>query len=263
MKKSNCLEKWRSGKPVLGITLLLTDPAIFELVSILGFDLIWVDMEHHAHSLETVGKLMCAARTGNSDVVVRPAKGEFMKAARLLEAGANGIMYPRCDSESEAVQLVNTTKFPPIGSRGLDGSGVDAGYGTVPLKQYIAGANHETFLIVQVESNEGLKNSEEIAKVQGVDMIFFGPGDFSLQNGFEGNFQDPRYWEAIETVARSADTAGKMWGSPAFSPEHAMQLLDKGAKLVTYTSDLTLLRKRFGDIRNEFGDLGFCFDGIM
>src|SRR5690625_394939 len=118
MRKSNCVNLWRSGKPALGITLHLTDPVVFELATLLGFDLIWVDMEHHGHSLETVSRLMYAARNGKSDVMLRPAKGEFGKAARMLESGANGIMYPRCDSANEAVELVNNTKFPPLGLRG-------------------------------------------------------------------------------------------------------------------------------------------------
>jgi len=257
MKKSICRQKWNDGEPVLGITLHLTDPSIFELISMLGFDLIWVDMEHHAHSLETVSAQMRAARTGISDVVVRPANGEFTQSARLLEAGANGIMYPRCNTVNEAEELVKWTKFPPLGKRGLDASGIDAGYGSIPLSMYIDDANTQTFLIVQIESREGLVNSEKIAQVEGVDMLFFGPGDYSLENGFAGNLHDPRYWEAVDIIARSAKTAGKLWGTPASSSSHAIQLLDKGAKLVTYTSDLTQVRKRFTEIKGEFQKVGF------
>jgi len=255
--KSKCRLKWRKGEPVLGITLHFTDPSIFELTSMLGFNLIWIDMEHHAHSLETVSSLMRAVRTGNSEVLVRPANGEFMQAARLLEAGANGIMYPRCNTVAEAEELVKWTKFSPIGKRGLDASGIDAGYGSTPLIKYIEDANKETFLIVQIESKEGLINAEKIARVQGIDMLFFGPGDYSLENGFVGDLQDPRYWAAVEVIAQSAIVSGKLWGTPAFSSFHASQLVEKGAKLVTYSSDLTQIRKRFTEIKSEFQKVGF------
>lgn len=259
MQRNRCIGKWSEGKPVLGITLHLKDPSVYELTSLLGFDLIWIDLEHHAHSLESVSEFMRASRVGNSDILTRPGKGEFNKMARLLEAGSNGIMYPRCDSVLEAKQVVQQMKFPPLGGRGLDGSGPDALYGTLPLDMYLEKANKETFLLIQIEDSQGLSVAYDIAKVEGVDMIFFGPGDYSLQEGFPGNFQDPRYWEAIEKMAQSAEMAGKMWGTPAFSLEHAEKLLGMGAMLITYSSDMTLLRKRLRNIQEEFQSLGFRF----
>ncbi|SHN33091.1 4-hydroxy-2-oxoheptanedioate aldolase [Cyclobacterium lianum] len=259
MKSSNCISKWKSGHPVLGVTLHLTDPALFELTSILGFDVIWVDMEHHSHSTETVSGLMRAARVGKSDLLVRPGNGEFVQMARLLEAGANGIMYPRCSSVEEAKMAVHHVKFPPKGGRGLDASGPDARYGTLPLVDYLKSANEGTFLVVQIEDEMGLNAAQEIAEVDGVDLLFFGPGDFSLQGGFPGDFKDSRYWEALDRLAVSAKNAGKRWGTPAFSSEHAKKLLDMGAMLITYSSDMTLIRKRLTEIMNEFQALGFRF----
>ena len=72
----------------------------------MGFDGIWLDLEHHAHSVETANQLMRAARVGGADIVARPAKGEFMRMGRLLEAGAQAIMYPRCDDPEEAAEVV-------------------------------------------------------------------------------------------------------------------------------------------------------------
>ena len=72
----------------------------------MGFDGIWMDLEHHGYRLETASTLMRAARVGSSDIVARPAKGEFMRMGRLLEAGATGIMYPRCGDAAEAADVV-------------------------------------------------------------------------------------------------------------------------------------------------------------
>lgn len=94
MRKSKALAKWRNGQPVLGTTLHFHDPSVFEMTSLLGFELIWIDLEHHAHSVETAGNLMRAARVGGADILARPAKGEFLRAARLLEAGAMGSYTP-------------------------------------------------------------------------------------------------------------------------------------------------------------------------
>lgn len=261
MRKSKTLAKWRSGLPVLGTTLHFCDPSVYEMTSLLGFDLIWMDLEHHAHSLETAGNLMRAARVGGSDILARPAKGEFMRMARLLEAGANGIIYPRCTSAEEAREVVEHSKFPPFGKRGLDGAGPDMPYGMSNLKDYLQRANEETFVVIQIEDKEGLSNAGEIARVDGVDMLFFGPGDYSLQAGFPGDFSDPRYGQAVAQVADAARAAGKRWGTPAFSSTHAQSLVDAGAMLVTRSSDISLVRLAFQQMKDEFSSLGFTFSG--
>jgi 4-hydroxy-2-oxoheptanedioate aldolase len=91
MRQSLIISKLKRNVPALITTLHLADPSVFELASLMGFDGIWLDMEHHAHSMETAHNLMRAARVGRSDILARPAKGEFMRMARMLEAGAQGI----------------------------------------------------------------------------------------------------------------------------------------------------------------------------
>src|SRR5215813_8912753 len=120
MRKSRIKAKLRGNEPVLLVTLHLTDPSTYELASLMGFDGIWLDLEHHHFSVETANTLMRAARVGASDVMVRAAKGEFMRISRILEAGAQGIMYPRCDDAAEARQVLSWSKFAPLGKRGFD-----------------------------------------------------------------------------------------------------------------------------------------------
>ena len=90
MRRSRILEKVRKDEPALAVTLHLTDPSVFELAALLGFDGIWMDTEHHGYSVETAANLMRAARAGGigTDIVARPGKGEFMRIGRLLESGA-------------------------------------------------------------------------------------------------------------------------------------------------------------------------------
>src|SRR6478672_10502920 len=118
MRRSRILEKLSRGETALGITMHLTDPSVFEMVALLGYDGIWMDMEHHGYTLQTAQTLMRAARVGGADIMVRPAKGEFMRLGRMLEAGAQGILYPRCDDAAEARDVVKWSKFAPLGRRG-------------------------------------------------------------------------------------------------------------------------------------------------
>src|SRR5690349_18777398 len=119
MRNSRIKAKLARNEPALCTQLHFTDPSVFELTSLMGFDGIWMDLEHHGYSVETAGQLMRAARVGTSDIVARPAKGEFMRMARLLELGAQAIMYPRCDSAEEAAEVVKWAKFAPLGRRGF------------------------------------------------------------------------------------------------------------------------------------------------
>ena len=153
MRASRTKAKLQRDEPVLALTLHLTDPSLYELASLMGFDCIWMDMEHHGYSLETAAHMMRAARVGTADIMARPAKGEFMRMGRMLEAGAQGIMYPRCSDAAEAAEVVRWAKFAPQGTRGVDAANPDNPYLTVPVAQYIAEANRETFVVIQIDLN--------------------------------------------------------------------------------------------------------------
>ena len=191
MRPSKIKAKLARREPVLVTSLALTDASLFELASLMGFDGIWLDLEHHAHSVETAATLMRAARVGTADVMARPAKGEFMRLARLLEAGANGIMYPRCDNAQEARELVTWSKFHPKGKRGIDSANADNPYCMMPLAPYVEYANEQTFLVAQIEDPAALEHVEEIAAVDGIDVLFFGPGDFGVLSGIPGQSAHP------------------------------------------------------------------------
>src|SRR6186997_383748 len=147
MRKSRIKAKLRRNEPVLVTTLHLNEPSVYEMVSLMGFDAIWLDMEHHGFSVETAHNLLRAARVGTSDMIVRPAKGEYMRTSRILEAGAQGIMYPRCSNAAEAKEVVKWAKFAPLGTRGIDWANADVPYMSVPLTDYLKLANTETFIV--------------------------------------------------------------------------------------------------------------------
>src|SRR5438270_13049832 len=151
MRPSRIKAKLKRNEPVLLTTLHLTDPSLYELSSLLGFDGIWMDLEHHGTSVETAAALMRAARVGGADVMARPAKGEFMRLGRLLEAGAHGVMYPRCDDADEAKEAVTWAKFAPLGRRGFDGGNPDMPYCAMPVAEYVRAANDGTFVVIQIE----------------------------------------------------------------------------------------------------------------
>ncbi len=259
MRKSVIKAKLARGEVSLAVQLHFTDPSVFELTSLMGFDGIWMDLEHHAYSVETASDLMRAARVGRSDIIARPAKGEFMRMGRMLESGAQGIMYPRCDNAEEAKEVVRWAKFAPLGQRGFDGGNPDNPYCTMPMDEYIHAANEETFLIIQLEEQSAIDRAEEIASVEGVDVIMLGPGDFSVLSGVAGQMDHPKVQEAIESIAAGAKNAGKNWTMPASSIEKAQTLLDLGARLIFHNADLLMVKNALEGIQESFSILGFRF----
>jgi 4-hydroxy-2-oxoheptanedioate aldolase len=206
---------------------------------------------------------MRAARVGRADVMARPAKGEFTRIARLLEAGAQGIMYPRCDSSAEARQVVEWAKFAPIGKRGVDGGNPDMPYCTMPLDEYVEQANQETFIVIQVEEQHAIDAAEAIARVDHIDVLFLGPADYSVLSGFPGRFDHPALLDALENVARAAGKAGIAWGAPAFSAEHARMLMEMGATFLCHNADIVMVKQGLDRIQEEFSQLGFSFANSM
>src|SRR5687767_472381 len=180
MRRSQIKSKLRRNEPALVTCLHLTDASLHEMTSLMGFDGVWLDMEHHGYSVEKATELMRALRVGTADALVRPAKGEFMRMGRMLEAGAGAILYPRCDGPEEAAEVVKWAKFAPLGKRGFDGGNPDMPYCTMPMDQYVRMANEETLIVLQIEEQSALDRVDEIAAVPGVDAIFLGPGDFSV-----------------------------------------------------------------------------------
>jgi 4-hydroxy-2-oxoheptanedioate aldolase len=258
MRYSRIKAKLNRNEPALCTTLTLADPVVFELTSLMGFDGIWLDLEHHGHSVESAARLIRAARVGRSDVVARPAKGELMRMGRLLEAGAQAIMYPRCESAAEAAEVVRWAKFAPLGQRGFDGANADADYGRVGMAEYVAHANRETLVIVQVENQRAVDNAEAIAAVPGVDLIMLGPGDFSILEGVNSS-DDVRIEQATRTIAAAARNAGKHWACTTGSLEAARRSLDLGSKLIFFGADISFIRLSLEKIQTDFGELGFTF----
>jgi 4-hydroxy-2-oxoheptanedioate aldolase len=263
MRPSKIKAKLKRNEPALLTTLHLTDPSLYELAGLMGFDGLWMDLEHHCYSVETAMTLMRAARVGSTDIMVRPARGEYMRMGRLLEAGAQGIMYPRCSDAAEAHEVVTWAKFAPLGKRGFDGANPDNPYCALPMAEYIQAANEQTFLVIQIEDDNAVANAGAIAAVEGVDVLFFGPGDFSVLAGIPGQFDHPRVQHAMRTIADAARKAGKHWGMPCWLPDQPRQLLDMGARFLCHGADIIMVKQGLEDIQRRFAPLGFTFENRL
>ncbi len=255
MRKSIVKQKLARKEPAIGVALHLTDPSIYEMTSLMGFDFIWMDLEHHAYGVETANNLMRAARVGTSDIMARPAKGEFMRMGRLLEAGAHGILYPRCDNADEAREVVRWSKFGPQGTRGFDSANPDNPYCLMDSVKYIEAANAETWTVIQIEDPRALEHADEIAAVDGVDVLMLGPADFSILAGVPLQFRHPKIEEALNVIKRAADRHGKSWGTTADSMQRIQELVDRGARWTCGGCDLIWVKNGLEQAKRDLGTL--------
>lgn len=243
-RSSQIRTRLAEGQAAHGLAIRVKDDAVFEFSAALGFDALWLDLEHHCVSVETAASHIRAARAGGAaDVVARPGKGEFAQMARLLEAGARGIMYPRCESAAEAAEVVRWARFPPLGERGIDGVSPDNPFGLTPAPDYLRLANEEIFLIVQIESPGAMACIDEIAAVPGVDALMLGPGDYAASIGVPAQFNHPNVAAAHDQVRDAAKRAGKHWAVTCFDLDHARRMRDQGAALLFHGSDWRILSR--------------------
>lgn len=244
---------------VVGINRV-TEPWLTEVAGTLGFDVVWFDMEHRHYGYEFIDRLSLACRATGIDLMVRIRKNGYTSVMRALEFGANGIMIPHCCSAEEAQQWVEWARFPPLGKRGFDGAGADAGYGFSDPLEYLRERNQETFLAVQIEDREAVDCVDAIAAVDGVDGLFVGPADLTISYGIPFQRQHPTIQRAFDKIANAAERAGKWWGTVTETPEAAQAEIDRGARMVTCADDHFLLVRGLQQAYEEFQGIAIKHD---
>lgn len=246
MRKSRVLRQMRGGKVATCTKLNLSDPRAAEIAAMCGFDCVWIDLEHVPNNMKDVENTVRAAKIYDVDVLTRVSKGCYSDMVRPLEGDSTGIMVPHLMSLEEARQIVYYTKFHPIGRRPIDGGNADGAYCMVSGVDYIRQANEERFTVVQIEDPEPLAELEEICKLPGIDMIFFGPADFSQGIGAP-NSSDPRIDETRRLVAATARKYGKFAGTVGGTGNFDA-LVDMGYTFISVGADVVALFKYFRDI---------------
>jgi 2-keto-3-deoxy-L-rhamnonate aldolase RhmA len=248
------LAKLRSGglARVCGLGHFL--PFYIRYASLYKYDGIWLDLEHRAMGSREVQALLALCQKNDIDCMVRPPTYERTRLYRYLEEGASGFMMPFTSSGDIARHIVECVKFPPLGNRGIDGAGMDGDYlldAWRPGSTYTADANRETFVVGQIETPEAVTNIDEIAGVDGIDVLFVGPADLGLRLAAGTAGRNLSVAEAIERVADAARRHGKAWGTTVGSTEEMARLRKMGAQILPWGGDFdlrTVLKTRSEEI---------------
>ena len=237
MRSSRVLRKLRSGEVATCFKVNISDSRATEIAAMHGFDCVWTCMEHVGNDWSSIEKQVLAAKAYGTDILCRVARGSYSDYVKPFELDSAGIMVPHVMSAEDAASVVRMTRFPPLGRRAVDGGNADAAYCNVPFLEYLREANRERFVILQIEDPESVDRLEEIATVEGYDVLFFGPADFSVAIGDPGNFQNQRLLEVRKMIPELAKKNSKYAGTVC-SPQNRTQLIEEGYRFLSMGADV-------------------------
>jgi 2-keto-3-deoxy-L-rhamnonate aldolase RhmA len=255
-------EKWENpvrkllaeGKPVIGATVTVSSVEVAAQLSNLGFDFLWIELEHSPISWETVRNMTLATRGLKALPFVRVPVNELWTAKRALDAGAIGVVFPFTSTPELARQAAAGCKYPPEGKRG-SGPGLASFRWPAPDEGYHAFANRNVMVIAIIEDQAGVDHVDEIAATEGIDVIFIGPSDLSWQlAGGDGN--DPKVKAAMEKIIAAAKRHKKVLGRPAGSPEEVKRYMEQGFLFFQGPSELGLMRTGAQPLLDALGKKG-------
>lgn len=258
MRPSKILARIRAGQVARVCVTGHYLPFMPRLAAHFGFDGLWVDAEHGNWDPSLIKALMALTRAADVDCMFRPATLEKSGLARCLEDGATGLLIPHVSTAEKARYLAECCKFPPLGDRGLDGSGIEGDFWVGKGPTFTQDANRETFLCTLIETPQALMNLDQIAATPGVDMLFLGPGDMSLRLGCQPTLRDPVMWDAFLKISKACQAHGKAFGVPVGDGEMAKKAADHGANLIAYGGEFFAIHDKLQacakDLDAAFGE---------
>lgn len=218
-----------------GTFLNLGSPTAAEIAADTGFDWLAIDLEHGSGSLADLRNMLLACRGSSAAPIVRIPSVDPDTVKFVMDSGAAGIMFPFVSTAAEAQRAVDCMKYPPLGSRGVAGAIRASAFGR-DWDQYFSEANDNSLVIVQIETPEAVAASAEIAAVDGVDVLFVGPLDLSVNLGCPSDFSQPDFVASLGKVVQACTDNGKMPGiltKRGFEQQHK----DQGFRFMAVGAD--------------------------
>lgn len=233
------------GARLTGIWLSLCSPAAVEIAAGAGADWLLIDMEHAPNELSLIADQLRAAKGAGprgTPAIIRPPSADRVMTKRLLDVGAQAIMFPMIETAEAAAEAVSWTRYPPEGVRGISATVRANDYGR--RGDYLDRVHDELCVIVQVETPAAVSRIAEIAAVPGVDAIFIGPGDLAASMGFAGRAGAPEVQAKIDEALAAIHAAGKAAGILAYGAEPAAAHFARGFEFVAAVGDTWLLARQ-------------------
>ncbi|PMR72616.1 4-hydroxy-2-oxoheptanedioate aldolase [Billgrantia endophytica] len=240
-----------AGERQTGLWLGLANAYTAEMAATAGFDWLLLDGEHSPNDLNSLLAQLRAVAPYASHPIVRPPTGDPVLIKQYLDIGVQTLLIPMVESAAQAAELVAATRYPPRGIRGV-GHVLARAARWGQVEDYLARADEEMCLLVQVETRAGLDNLDAIAATEGVDGVFIGPADLSAAMGHLGDPGHPAVRTAIGDAIGRINAAGKAAGIVTVDEEEAGEYLETGCHFVGVGIDSLLLMRAMQGLATRF-----------
>jgi 4-hydroxy-2-oxoheptanedioate aldolase len=231
----------KAGRPQIGLWSSLSSNYTVEVIAGAGFDWILLDCEHSPNDIESLLTQLQAAAPYPTHPVVRVPWNDMVTIKRVLDIGVRSILIPQVTTVEEAKAAVSYARFPTKGVRGVAGTTRATRFGRI--KNYFASADAEVCVLLQLESDEALKNLEAIAAIDGVDGVFIGPADLHASLGRLGEIANAEVLPIIDDAIARIVKAGKAPGILTANEDLVRRWLKLGATFVAVGADVGILAR--------------------
>lgn len=232
----NLKKRLKQGETLTGCWLNLGSSLTAEIVGQAGFDWVLIDLEHGSGGEKEALYQLQALEHTPAAPVVRVESFERQRFHRVLDLGGEGIMCPRICNAAEAEKVASGLRYPPEGNRGVAKMVRATGFGR-NFSEYRENAGDHILGMVQVETAEVLDHLDEIAILDGIDVLFLGPNDLSMALGIFGRFDHPLFKDAVKATVHAAQKAGKATGILLSNPDDFPAYHQMGIKMIACGSD--------------------------
>ena len=221
----------RAGEVLVGGMIAeYVRPSLVKCFQQAGCDFIYIEFEHGYFDLTALADTVQAARDNGLPVIAKTPQLERAAVAKLLECGVVGLQLPRTESRTDIETLHGYLKFPPLGTRAAAPGYGNSDYCKVAdHRAWMAEQDEETSLVVHIETRQAYERAEEIVSTPGVDMVYVGPGDFSVEMGQPGQPDHPDVRGPMEEILQLCKKHGIPFGTTASGPEAARRWVEQGA----------------------------------
>jgi len=231
--------KLQAGEVVVGVTITTPSIEAAALAATLGFDFLWVEMEHSPITLETLRVMVLATRALPAAVFARVPVVELWTAKRVMDQGVSGVIFPFSSTPERARMAAAACRYPALGKRG-SGAGL-ATFSWPESANYYDSADQNMMTIIVIEEALAVENIEEIAATPGIDVLFIGTSDLSFSLGLRGRQNEALLDENIAKVVEAGRKHGKFLGRPAGSPEQVAKYREQGFQFFQSQTELGLM----------------------
>jgi 2-keto-3-deoxy-L-rhamnonate aldolase RhmA len=232
-------EKLASGQPVFGLWVTLESPSVTEMAVALGLDWVVIDAEHGQLDWREIVEHLRAAVRGSTVALVRVADLDRGLFKRTLDIGADGVVVPWIETEDQLRRAVAFSRYPPEGCRGIGAERATA-WGECVV-EHAAEANEHILVVPIIESVRAVESIGRMSQVDGVEIFFFGPADFSASAGFRGQWEGPGVGAQLLALKDTIRLAGKHCGVMAAGPANLAERLQQGFQMIALGLDASLL----------------------